>query len=193
MKRIKMWTMLLLAVITMGLVSSCSEDREVAITLSGEWEGDFGMYYTYGGRTYDSYDTYIVFYPDHEYAKKGYGIQEDYYKYGPYRRQYYRFYWRVSGGDIFLEYPRDPELNTVIRDYKISERRFTGYFGSSSSRFYLDKLSSPYDWRHCDDDYGYDMYPYYTRAEGEDSIAAEPIDESQIHRGNRFLDAAAEE
>ena len=88
-------------------LTSCDEDLTRAITLSGEWEGDFGMYYEYEyhGRvyTFDSYDTRIVFYPDHDYATYGYGKQVDYYEYGPYAYQHYRFRWYISRGDLILE------------------------------------------------------------------------------------------
>ena len=49
--------------------TSCQEleDYNQSITLSGQWTGDFGMYYDYEYRghilTFDSYDTDIVFYP----------------------------------------------------------------------------------------------------------------------------------
>ena len=50
--------------------SSCidMEDTNKSMVLSGEWRGDFGMFYDYrdnNGRvyTFDSYDTYLTFIP----------------------------------------------------------------------------------------------------------------------------------
>ena len=50
-----------------SMFTSCRDQEDInqSMALSGEWRGDFGMYYTYveRGRTYtfDSYDTYIRF------------------------------------------------------------------------------------------------------------------------------------
>ena len=190
-------------------LTSCDEDLTRAITLSGEWEGDFGMYYEYEyyGRVYrfDSYDTRIVFYPDHDYATYGYGKQVDYYEYGPYAYQHYRFRWyiNISRGDLILEYPYDPSLNTVIHDYHMYSDRFYGYFGTSNTKFYLYKLTDYYDWGNYNGDYyydprgnWYDYYPYYAKREVTDDTTltrAEPmgndattVTEGIIRRDNRF-------
>ena len=147
MKRLYKYTSMLL-LLAAGIFASCDSDTHRAVILSGEWRGNFGMYYDYNYRgtvvTFDSYDTYIVFYPDYNYASHGWGKQVDYYDYGPYEYQYHRFLWTVEGGVVYLRYPHEPELDTSIADYRLSSNTFTGYFTNASSRFVLYKLSSFY-------------------------------------------------
>lgn len=205
MKKISTLAMYFMAFILTGLLTSCDEDIATAETLSGEWYGDFGMFYTIEQRghvyTFDSYDTRIVFYPDYEYATHGRGKQVDYYQYGPYEYQYYEFFWDVHNGHIALTYPYDPELNTTISNYSMNSYRFTGCFGLSSDKFYLRKIADFYDWSPYGGNYGYydrpgwtSYYPYYapTRADSDSltsgSVAreADAQDITILARGNRF-------
>lgn len=207
MKKLRTILITLIAMATITAFTSCDDDMSRAITLSGEWEGDFGMYYEYAyhDRVYrfDSYDTRIVFYPDHDYATYGYGKQVDYYEYGPYAYQHYRFRWHIDRGDLFLEYPYDPSLNTVIHDYHMYSDRFYGYFGTSNTKFYLHKLADYYDWGNYSGDYyydprgnWYDYYPYFVKREvtdGDTITRAESmgndtttVTEGVIRRGNRL-------
>ena len=159
MRKLRNLRIALCAVISATAFTSCDEDLSRAMTLSGEWQGDFGMYYDYEYRghiyTFDSYDTRIVFYPDYDYATHGYGKQVDYYDQGPYVYQYYYFNWYMDRGDLVLEYPHDRDLNTVIHDYHMYSSSFYGYFGSSNTKFYLRKVADYYDWG------GYSGYYYY--------------------------------
>ena len=191
MRRMKNWMMMLVMVMTAGMMTSCDEDEKMAFKLGGEWYGDFGMNYTveHRGRlyTYDSYDTYLKFYNDGISASHGWGKQVDYYDYGPYEYMYYKFYWRIRDGVIHITYPRNPELEVTIYDYRMTWSRFFGWFGNSDVQFSLDRLDRDYDWDCYTNDYycydrggwsfdigfGYDnYYPYYakSRAAG-DSIA----------------------
>lgn len=150
MKKISTLWIALCAVMATTVLSSCDDDLSRAMTLSGEWRGDFGMFYEYEyyGRiyTFTSYDTRLVFYPDYDYATHGYGKQVDYYDQGPYVYQYYYFNWYIDRGDLVLDYPYDPNLNTVIHDYHMSSSTFYGYFGNSNNKFYLRKTADYYDW-----------------------------------------------
>ena len=150
MKKISTLWIALCAVVATTVLSSCDDDMSRAMTLSGEWRGDFGMFYEYEyyGRiyTFNSYDTRLVFYPDYDYATHGYGKQVDYYDQGPYVYQYYYFNWYIDRGDLVLDYPYDPNLNTVIHDYHMSSSTFYGYFGNSNNKFYLRKTADYYDW-----------------------------------------------
>ena len=199
MKKLRQLCICLFTLTVMATLNSCDEDVSRSVTLSGEWYGDFGMYYYYGDRRFDSYDTRIVFYPDYNYATHGYGKQVDYYEYGPYAYQYYRFNWYIDRGDLVLEYPYDPDLNTVIHDYQMSNYYFRGYFGNSNTRFSLRKISDFYDWGAYDESYGFGWnsgwdggYPYaYTRTSCDtDSLSTtSPMpqeDTNLIKRGNRF-------
>lgn len=210
MKRIKNLMLLLMAVFACGMMTSCDEDLHEAMAISGEWRGDFGMFYVYTwqdarGRiheeTFESYDTRIVFYPHHDYATYGTGTQVDYYDYGPYSYQYYHFTWRVDNRILYLYYPYDHELDTYISDCTLSESRglFTGYFANTNNRFTLYKMSDYYDWSPYRNDYGYyDRFdwgygyyysPSFSRAESDTLAAtadAESLKGVVVSRGNRY-------
>lgn len=154
---------LILAIITMaiGLFSSCSlmEDADKAKVLSGEWKGDFGMYYYYADRSghtekFESHYTRICFIPNYENSRSGTGIQVDYYDEGPYEYQYYQFSWSVSDGAIYLTYDYDHELDTRISDYHLKNDYFRGTFSSSGIPFTLYKITDYYDWTPYVDAYG---------------------------------------
>ena len=141
------------------------------MVLSGQWQGNWGMYYgyTYPDGFYDefdSYDTDIIFYPDYDYATHGYGYQVDWYdrrpnangNISPYQRLSYRFNWSIINGVINLTYPGYPEYNTSIRDYRLNNSHFTGYFPNSSEPFRLNKIQDFYSWYDYDNlyrSYGY--------------------------------------
>ncbi len=217
MKKNNFWA--LVAGITCSALSlfafaSCDDDVDASVALSGDWDGDFGMYYDYYDRhgrfveTFDCYDTDISFYPDYDYATHGYGYQVDFYRYGPYTKIYHSFEWEIHNCDVYLYYIGERELDTVIRDYRLSSSYFTGYFNDSNTRFSLRKYRDYYDWDPYWDDYGtynhgtgygyyyrddwyYDDDFYYARTRS----AAPAIDteelkadgkEFTIHYGNRF-------
>ena len=159
------------------------EDTSQSMVLSGEWRGDFGMYYTYvDGRgrhyTFDSYDTRLTFIPAYAHALHGRGTQVDYYEYGPYVYQYYKFSWSVNNGNIYLTYDYDHELDTRISNYRMTNDYFSGTFASSGTSFRLYKIADYYNWTPYVNIYGYGPrndwygdYPYYapySRSNGEE-------------------------
>ena len=163
LKNICMMMVAMLSLSSCGMVIGWEEDMDVkqSIKFAGQWTGDFGMYYTYRhhGRlyTFDSYDTDIVFYPEHDGATWGYGKQVDYYERGPYSHIYNRFNWEIRNGIVYLQYHSDPSLDCAIYDYRMTSDRFQGRFGSSNDRFYLTKIADYYDWSIYRDYYYY--YP----------------------------------
>ena len=167
-------------------LTSCvdMEDTNQSMALSGEWRGDFGMYYTYvDGRgrhhTFDSYDTRLTFIPAYAHALHGRGTQVDYYEYGPYEYQYYKFSWSVNNGNIYLTYDYDHELDTRISNYRMTNDYFSGTIASSGTSFRLYKIADYYNWTPYVNIYGYGSrydwdydYPYYvpySRSNGEES------------------------
>ena len=134
---------------------SCDDfdDINQSMALSGDWRGDFGMYYNYvDGRgrhyTFDSYDTRITFIPAYSQARHGRGTQVDYYEYGPYEYQYYKF--------------------TKINNYRMTNDYFSGTFSNTGTSFRLYKLADYYNWTPYVNVYGYGPrndwdygYPYY--------------------------------
>lgn len=206
----KNWMTIIILIMTMGMMTSCDEDNKIAFKLDGEWRGDFGMNYTieYRGRmyTFDSYDTYLVFYNDGIASTHGWGKQVDYYEFGPYEYQFYRFNWHIRDRVLYLEYPYNRELNTRIYNFKMSFSHFTGWFDGSDVYFDLRKLNSNYDWEIYHDNYAYgdrynwnwsSPYPYYTRAQATtDETVNEEVNDSTAKNnefrivvyGNRFTD-----
>ena len=149
------------------------EDINQSMALSGDWRGDFGMYYNYvDGRgrhyTFDSYDTRITFIPAYSRARYGRGTQVDYYDYGPYEYQYYKFSWEINNGSLYLTYDYDPELDTRISNYRMTNDYFSGTFASTGTSFRLYKIADYYNWTPYVNVYGYGPrndwdygYPYY--------------------------------
>lgn len=214
MKKMKTWMMMLFMAMTAVFLGSCDEDNRLAFRLDGAWRGDFGMNYTieYRGRlyTFDSYDTYLIFYNDGIAASHGWGKQVDYYDFGPYERQYYSFRWRIRDGIIYITYPHNPELTVEIHDYKMNFSHFTGWFGNSDVHFDLRHLSDDYDWDYYRNDYcyfersgwSYGSYPYYAKTRGEaaaqaDSITVERAAGEEEFRvvgmGNRYMNRLDQE
>ncbi len=196
MKRIYNY-LLSAAVLTLSALTltSCDDDVDMAMTLSGEWTGDFGMYYGIEDRRtgqwieFDADRTDLVFYPDHDYATHGEGKQVDFYSYGPYRYQYYYFYWEVRNGVLYMDYPYDSNLNVAISDYRMSDRLFSGRIGNT--KFTLYKIKGYYDWGNYHGDYygdyddGY-WYDYYSKSRDGKSDVSVDASELNMRRGNRM-------
>lgn len=127
-----------------------SQDRNESMTLSGQWTGNYGMFYTYTqygySTTYDSYKSDVIFNPDYSGATRGWGREVDWYNHGPYSVIQHKFYWEVRNGIVYLSYPSDSRLNCSIRDYCMTDYKFTGYFSNGYSRFTMSKISDYYDW-----------------------------------------------
>jgi len=196
------WTNILIGLASVFAFASCDLDTTQSMVLSGNWEGDFGMYYTYkiGGKyyTFNSYDSEIVFYPDYDYATYGYGKEIDYYDYGPYEYQIYYFNWEIVDGVVYLDYPYDNDLSTSIYDYSMTNYSFSGYFGDSDSRFNLRKVYDYYDWTpsvgiNSSYSYGYrdNWYFSFSTKAGENlDMTLDATDGEIVSRGNRFTDRA---
>lgn len=192
---------LLLLLCSFGFVS-CDEDTRQSMVLSGEWYGDFGMYYTYRGVTYDSYDTKIQLLPDYTYATHGYGTQVDFYPYGPYDYIYHQIRWSIVNGVITIHYRWEEEWDTQIFNYSLTNNYFSGRFGDSPERFRLQKLVDYYDWTpYYVDYYGWGYrngwsggYPWYAPGKDgagkEGKTTIEMPQPSEVHFGNRFVDRA---
>lgn len=201
---LKFINILLVSLCLTSVLTSCDTDPDhnVARILSGEWYGDFGMYYTYEhhGRvyTFDSYDTDIKFFPDHDYATYGTGYQIDYYAHGPYEYQCYSFKWEILDTRIYLDYIDAPELSTCISDYEVVNNHFTGWFDGTDSFFDLVKTENYYDsfdYYYGDGVYYYDRDNWYNRyscaSMNNNTLKSISIDDDTddghiVERGNRY-------
>ncbi len=190
----KTFTKILNATITLCIAlsfTSCLDDDEIkSAIITGEWRGNFGMYYDYHcnicheTHRYYASDTHIVFHPSHSYSTHGYGYQSDYYSHGPYSYQYYYFHWEIDDGVLYLNYPYAEELNTEIFDYHINEDVFTGRIGDNGGSFYLYKVADISDWSNCyDSDYYYEeRYSWHSTA--NKACLADSIEGIVVRRGN---------
>ena len=199
--------MMMIALVSVFSFASCDifieddwgMDHDQSKALSGQWYGDFGMYYNYqyGDRvyTFDSYDTDVVFYPEYNGAHYGWGKQVDWYAKGPYEYLYHKFEWQIRDGILYLSYPYDHNLDCWIRDYRMTNDYFSGYFGNSSDSFCLRKIRDYYNWAPYVDTYSYgerrDWYSGgYHYAKGKDAKTSLPADSTQtgtiVGYGNRF-------
>lgn len=183
-----------------------NDETDQAMALSGEWRGDFGMYYVweeYGQLyTFDSYDTEIVFYPAYDFAHYGWGRQIDHYNAGPYTYQYFEFKWELRGGNIYLTYPYDHDYDTVISDYRMTNDFFTGYFVNGTTPFKLHKVTDYYDWTpyvNYNHSYGYNVgwnSGFYSNKRvnenAADSVATGKPAGKIVGHGSRFAKTAAE-
>ena len=146
-----------------------------ASLVTGEWEGDWGMWYEdEDGYIFDADYTYIKLVPDHSNATHGVGYQEDYYSWDTsgrvrsyYRYLWYKFDWEIRNGIIYLYYYDDLNLDSFIRDYSIDNTYFSGYFGDSPNCFRMSKLTDFYYWTPSiyieSGWYGYDVYYDYSK------------------------------
>lgn len=178
MKKLLYHSALCLGLLCCGMLTltSCDEDIADAVDLSGEWEGNMGMYYTDDyGKTYDAHNTYIAFYPDYEYATHGYGEEIDYFLERSGCPIYYQnFYieWRIRDQVLYLTYPGAPELDIALYDYRFIKSRTRLLFTIHDVPYELRKLSDFYhnDWYWWDHDdnimrHNNDYYHYMTWAQ----------------------------
>lgn len=158
-------------------LSSCDDDLDDSIRLSGEWTGNFGMFFDDGRGEWDAAYTDIRFVPYDDYSTHGWGEEIDYFdRPCPIRWQSFRFNWTVSNGVIYLTYPYNAQLNTAIDDYHLTSSRFRGRFDNGTP-FSLVKLVDYYDWGlYGTDGYGCDYWDpyYYAPTRAADSLAAGP-------------------
>lgn len=181
--------MLMLAGFTM---TSCETDEEIARKLTGvDWEGNLDTYYTnrWGNEYLDGeYHTVWRFEARDSYGTSGYGYEADYDLNDRYSRAYSPFRWRVSGGDIIIEYD-DPTWNPVRIDYynyTLTYSRFSGTMFDWENRAYDFNLYANDNWYW--DDY-YNGYRYYTRGAGESNSDSTYIGENGAFATGKFAKA----
>lgn len=178
------------------LTSCLDEDEIKSSIITGEWHGDFGMYYDYDCHTCDHVHTYysaetsLIFYPSHDYSTHGYGYQKDYYDYGPYRTQSYYFEWEMNDGVLYIDYPYDSYLNTEIHNYRMSDSMFTGRIGNNGDTFHLYKVADISDWSCYGSGYYYYEERYYWHSVANKACSADSVGTTVegvvVKRGNKY-------
>ena len=108
-----------------AIINAIAQDIKFQYSdLSGEWEGDLGMFIDYAGYRYDAQKSLIVFHPDYEYATHGYGEEIDYFTSDcPYRNQNFYFEWRIRNNVLYISYPFNHNLDLAIYNYRLSKNR----------------------------------------------------------------------
>lgn len=160
-------------------------DRARAAVISGQWRGDFGMFYSarhpYTGewQRFEADESYVVFYSNGYAARSGKGKQIDFYRSGPYEYQYHAFYWELRNGVLYLDYPHDRNLNVEIYDYSLTAYDFRGRINGSNFVFHLSKLVNWNQWHRYTGDYMFGEAPsapgYYAPARQAGEL---PLNES---------------
>lgn len=179
----KIYSMLTIAIIGLGamMMTSCSEDQEIGMSLEGTWVGSMYIQMEYSGHIYKTNESEITFTSDPFRITKGYGYWVDYYdKYG-HNRVANRIRWNVTGRTITIHFIDDGG-EIIIDDFRINNNHFEGYiyddFGKPT-KFELTKvMDDDRDWddyefgwdnRYGDWDYYY-TYSWSTRAAKADDF-----------------------
>ncbi len=174
MKKISTFlTMAFMALMSATMVS-CDEDDAIAYTLEGTWEGDMQVSCVYDNMVYDALYSEINFARDPYRYSSGRGYWIDYYRHGPWGRDYVANHieWQVTNGAIQVYFVEE-DAYIAIHDYSLSDNYFTGiiYDGDQRVNFRLRHTSSP-NWNDFDYGWGY----YYAKPGSADTRAGEKID-----------------
>lgn len=200
----KLFVTISAAIFAMASFTSCDTDEIRGMELSGEWQGDFDMYYEipcheHGVDTYYADKTYLQFLPSNNSPACGTGYQEDYYYdvRSPYDVVYHYFTWEIRYGNIYLYYRDEGEWDTILHNYSLNNSHFTGYFGDTNNYFDLIKLSS-YNWYRgyeSDGYYYHDRDGYYLAPKrgGERAESATNEKPRIIRYGNAAMDGKVRE
>lgn len=136
MKTTRHYLLIAVALIAMISFSSCEDDEDIGLDLSGlygiTWYGDMGANDRWGYPL----DSYITFMsgsrPDH-----GIGTEEVYYPDRPHEYYAtYKFDWVIENGFLYLEYDNGEHL--VIKYPRINGRFFYGSIGDFDFRLEYD-------------------------------------------------------
>lgn len=162
MKILKTIKLMLLTTVCLTLLSNCSDDQEIGMTLEGTWRGAMSVYTEYGNNRYQSVYSEVQFNGDPFRTTRGSGYWVDYYRESGWHRNYIANHirWRVEDQIIHIHL-REEDADLEIRNFRLNDETFTGVV------YYLDEDGSvvsqaPFAMSHVDspnwNDYDYD-YP----------------------------------
>ncbi len=134
-----------MAISTLSL-TSC-DDRDIALTLEGTWEGVTESYRTYDGRNYQSTRTIVHFIKDPYLYSSGEGYWVDYFNNHPWGPRDYvanHISWDVILKDIKIYFKED-NYEIRILNYRLSDGYFEGTIQDGDYRinFSFRHTSSP--------------------------------------------------
>ena len=164
----RIYTCLMMAVLSLAVLTSCDRDAMDARTLDGVWRGYISTYYEdRWGISGSDYQTTFAFLQKNTYSGIGYEEDSGYngYFFAP-------FEWDIRNGNIYLYYP-DEDFTYVIYAYSLSGDYFRGeiedytnrrvsfsltYVGSFSRNYYDSHRYSTWRGAAVGDDAGGEVY-----------------------------------
>ena len=191
-KMYTLWTMVLLAVLSMSFTScEWDDDDAIAYTLEGTWKGNMYVSSEWDGRVYDATYSELCFLRDPYRYSSGKGYWVDYYNNAGWGRNYVANHieWTVYNRTIKVDFLEEG-TTLWIEDFSLDDNYFEGtiYDGESRVEFQLTHTSSPnwnnyyYGW----DDYYYDDYYYAKPMMGAETSDKAATGEKKAER-KRFV------
>ena len=135
-----------------AFTSCTTEDQNEAMTLTGTWQGDLGIY-MYSDRYndyYEAYQTTIQFNSSGYGSTSGTGYELDRFQNAPWNYIYNPIQWSVTDGTIYIYYPRE-KMTLRIFDYYLSDKYFSGRMEDGTD-FHLTYVGN-FDWSPYNNDY----------------------------------------
>ena len=191
-KMYTLWTMVLLAVLSMSFTScEWDDDDAIAYTLEGTWKGNMYVSSEWDGRVYDATYSELCFLRDPYRYSSGTGYWVDYYNNAGWGRNYVANHieWTVYNRTIKVDFLEEG-TTLWIEEFSLDDNYFCGkiYDGESRVEFQLTHTSSPnwnnyyYGW----DDYYYDDYYYAKPMMGAETSDKAATGEKKAER-KRFV------
>lgn len=139
-------------------------------SLKGTWIGDMNIFYTMGGKEYDSSNTEITFLTAPSPFSSGTGYWVDYFESAPIPYIAYHIYWTVKKNDIRISF-QEESVELELRNFKVDNGRFTGtfYYVKEGGDFSLSSISRPSNY--WDDfQWGWEAYSSYSKGKTKQNI-----------------------
>lgn len=175
----KIYSLLTTAIVGFGvmMITACTEDQEIGMSLEGTWAGSMYMEMEFSGHSYKVNESEITFTGDPFRLTKGYGYWIDYYDHGNYVANHIR--WTVQNQAITIRFMEDGGTVT-ISDFRVNNNYFEGYIYDDNGtpiKFELRKVMDEsydwddynYGWGYWNDDYYYYDYGYAKSAKSDDT------------------------
>lgn len=157
MKTNKFYSMVttLMVVLSALMLTSCTEDQMIGMTLQGTWVGNMYTVNTWNGNTYKASESEITFTTDPFRSTKGTGYWIDYYSGYSWDYVANHIRWEVRNTDLYIYFMNDGGF-VVLTDYRVSNNRFEGYIYDDNSNPLYFSLRKVYDSSNNSwDDYNY--------------------------------------
>ncbi|MDY6248455.1 MAG: hypothetical protein SPL55_03365 [Prevotella sp.] len=134
-------------------------------SLKGTWIGDMNIFYTMGGKEYDSSNTEITFLTVPSPFSYGTGYWVDYFESAPIPYIAYHIYWTVKKNDIRISF-QEEFVELELRNFKVDNGRFIGtfYYFEEGGDFTLSSISRPSNYW---DDFRWGWEAYSSNSKGK--------------------------